>query len=170
MNFGDIIGQIFRDSTGMPTKLSSYNIKLEVYEEISDDITSIEEASMNYLNEINNIDWKLNDANRIKLYSDYVTGLISNDEYVLLLNNLDIEKKQILNNFVRSTNLYFVTAYRNRLYTIKNQNCRNEYIKIMNFDSWFDMEEARELANLASLQIKSSDKYIYDITRNNDIR
>ena len=74
MNFGDIIGQVFRDYTGMPTKISSYNIKLNLYEEISDDITSIEEASMNYLNEINNIDWKLNDDNINKLYSDYVTG------------------------------------------------------------------------------------------------
>jgi hypothetical protein len=39
----------------------------------------------------------------------------------------------------------------------------------MSFDSWFDMEEAREIANLASLQIRCSDEYV-DAKRIAEIR
>ncbi len=160
MNFGDIIGQVFRDYTGMPPKVNSYNNRISVYQEISDNVSNVENSSIKYLNEIGFIDWKLVDAKRIKLDSDLSRGLISPQDYVLMLNDLELERKQVLNDFVSSTDQYFVTAYRNRLYTIKSQNSRNEYIRLMNFDTWFEMEEAREIADYAALQIRSSDKYI----------
>lgn len=160
MNFGDIIGQVFRDYTGMPPKVNSYNNRISVYQEISDNVSNVETNSIKYLNEIGFIDWKIIDAKRIKLDSDLSRGLISPQDYVLMLNDLELERKQVLNDFVSSTDQYFVTAYKNRLYTIKSQNSRNEYIRLMNFDTWFEMEEAREIADYAALQIRSSDKYI----------
>ena len=160
MNFGDIIGQVFRDYTGMSPKVTSYNNLISIYHEISDNVNNIEANSIKYLDEIGFIDWKLIDAKKIKINSDLSRRLISPQDYVLMINDLEFERKQVLNDFVSSTNQYFVTAYRNRLYTIKNQNPRNEYIKLMSFDTWFDMEEASEISNYASLQIKSSDKYI----------
>ncbi|MBR3210260.1 MAG: hypothetical protein IKF82_08390 [Bacilli bacterium] len=160
MNFGDILGQVFRDATGMPTKVSSYNVRLGVYDEISSSVSQVEDSSISYLNETHDIDWMLNSASRLKLEGDLARGLITSDDYVYSLTQLDSEQKQILDDFVSTTDLYFVTAYRNKLNSIRRKHSRDEYISLMGFDSWFDMEEARELANLASLQIRTSDKYI----------
>lgn len=160
MNFLDIFGQVLRDSIGMPTKVSSYNNRIKVYDEISSDISYVENSSVEYLDESGNIDWKLVEAKKIKLEYDLANGAISANDYVLLLNNLDVERKQLLDDFISFTDLYFITAYRNRLNSIKERYSRDSYISLMKFETWFDMEEARELANLASLQIKSSDKYI----------
>lgn len=160
MNLGDIIGQIFRDSTGMPTKVSSYNVKIGVYDGISSDVTEVENNSIKYLEESRNIDWLINQAQMLKLSSDVSSGIVSPADYALLFDDLEKQKRQILNDFVSSTDLYFITAYRGKLYSVKKRNMRDQYISLMKFDSWFDMEEARELANLAALQIRSSDKYI----------
>ena len=160
MNFRDIFGQAFRDSTGMPTKVSSYNNKIKVYDEISSDISHVEDSSVEYLDESGNIDWKLVNAKKIRLEHDLVKGTISTNDYVLLLNNLDSERKLLLDDFISSTDLYFISAYRNRLISIKERYISDSYISLMQFDTWFDMEEAREIANLAALQIRSSVKYI----------
>lgn len=169
MIFADIFGQVFRDSTGMPTKVSTYNVRLIIYEGISNDISEIEKSSIEYLNNSDNIDWRLNDAKRIKLYADFVNGFITAKDYSLLLDDLDYEKKQIFNDFVSSTDFYFVNAYRNKLYSEKKKHIRDSYISLMKFDTWFDMEEARELADLATLQIRTSDKYV-DAKRIAEIR
>lgn len=160
MNFGDILGQVFRDATGMPTKVTTYNAQIGVYNEISSNISEIESSSISYFEETNNFDWRLNKAKALKLESDLTRGSITPDDYVSSLDQLEIERKQILDNFVSTTDLYFVTAYRKRLYSIKSRHMRDAYIGVMQFDSWFDMEEARELAKLASLQIQTDDRYI----------
>ena len=169
MNFGDIFGQMFRDATGMPTKVSSYNIRLGIYDEISSSVSQVEDSSISYLEESRDIDWVLNGANRLKLEGDLAKRLITAEDYVYSLTQLDSERKQILDDFVSTTDLYFVTAYRNRLYSIKRKHQRDMYISSMSFDSWFDMEEAREIANLAALQIRSSDEYV-DAKKISEIR
>lgn len=169
MDFNDILGQVFRDAIGMPTKVSSYNVKLELYDEISNSISEVESSSTTYLEETHDINWILNGVSRLKLESDLANGLITLTDYATFLNQLDIERKSILDDFVSTTDLYFVIAYRNRLNSIKERHLRDGYITLMRFDTWFDMEEARELANLASLQIRTSDKYI-DAKRIAEIR
>lgn len=160
MNFGDIFGQLIRDYTGMPPKVSGYNSRIEVYQEISDNVTYIEDGSIKYFEEIGFIDWDIIQAKKIKLDAELASGLISSRDYVFQNNNLELERRNVLNNFISSTDCYFVTAYRNRLYSIKKRHSKNEFIKIMNFDTWFDMEEAREIANYAALKIRSSDEYV----------
>ena len=160
MNFGDIFGQMFRDATGMPTKVSTYNVRLGIYDEISSGVSQVEDNSISYLEESHNVDWMLNGASRLKLEGDFTKGLITTGDYVYSVAQLDSERKQILDDFVSTTDLYFVTAHRNRLYSIKRKHQRDAYISNMSFDSWFDMEEAREIANLAALQIRTSDEYV----------
>lgn len=169
MNFRDILGQIVRDYTGMPTKLEVYNFRLRIYDEISKDISEVEDRSVDYLDVSSDIDWKLNYAKKVKLDADVSTGTISPRDYAILLDNIDVERKNLLNDFISHTDLYFVTIYRDKLYSAKKKNIKDPYISLMNFDTWFDMEEARELANLAALQIRSSDRYV-DAERIAEIR
>lgn len=169
MNFGNIFGQIFRDYTGMPTKVSSYNNKLKIYDQISCDISEIEQKAIEYLDVSGDFDWKLNEAKRLKLNYDLSHDVVSPSDYALAIKDLEFEKRYILDAFISSTDLYFITVYRNKLNFVKSRNTRDAYISLMNFDTWFDMEEARELAELAALQIRSSDEYV-DAKRIAEIR
>ena len=113
----------------------------------------LQNNSIKYLEESRNIDWLINQAQMLKLSSDVSSGIVSSADYALLFDDLEKQKRQILNDFVSSTDLYFITAYRGKLYSVKKRNMRDQYISLMKFDSWFDMEEARELANLAALPV-----------------
>lgn len=160
MAISDWIGQAFRDYTGMPPKVSSYNSKIKIYDEIKDDIDNIERSTIDYFNETCFVDWKIIEAKEIKLEEDLKKGLVLPLDYPGLFQSLIEEKDYVLDDFISNTDKYFVIAYKNRLYSIKNRHDSDPYIRPMEFDSWFSMKEARELAKLAALQVRSSDKYI----------
>lgn len=160
MRFRDMIGQSFRDATGMPPKVSSYNSKLKLYDEISGDVDEVRNGTIKYFEEIQNIDWRLIEARRIKLEADVRNGKITPQQYAYMATKLDEEVEMVLDNFISSSDDYFVTAYRNRLYSIKKRHVRDPYIAPMEFDTWFQMKEAKELAELAALQIRCSDEYV----------
>ncbi len=160
MRFRDMVGQSFRDATGMPPKVSVYNSRLKVYDGISDDVSEVENLTIQYFRETSNIDCNMVNAKRIKFDSDLQRGLISINDYVEALNLLDQEREIVINDFVSSSSDYFIAAYRNKLYSVKKRYSRDPYISPMEFDTWFHMKEARELAKLAALQIRSSDEYV----------
>lgn len=160
MAISDWIGQAFRDYTGMPPKVSSYDNKIKIYDEIKDDIDNIEKSTIDYFNEICFVDWKIIEAKEIKLEADLKKGLVLPLDYPRLFQALAYERDYVLDDFISNTDKYFVIAYKNRLYSIKNRNGSDPYIEPMEFDDWFSLKEARELAKLAALQIRSSDKYI----------
>ena len=160
MKLSIILGQMFRDYSGMPTKVTGYNNRLNVYEEIISNVSEIEKNSIEYLNNSNDIDWRTNQAKSMKLNFDVSNGKILPEEYALLLKEIDMERRQLVDAFVSNTDLYFVIAYIERLNSIKTRYVYDRYISLMKFDDWFDMEEAREIAEFAVLQIKTDEKYI----------
>ena len=160
LNFKNLIGGLFRDSTGMPQKVNIYKSRIKVYDEISYDVDKIEEMTINYFEETSLFDWKILEAEVIRLEGELKNGLISPYDYSNKCFEISEKKEEFLNSFISDSNEYFITAYKNRLYSIKNRYNNDSYISLMDFNSWFELKEARELAKLASLQIKSSDDYV----------
>ena len=160
MNFKNIIGQVFRESTGMPPKVCIYNSKLDTYKEIISCVSTIEDNVIKYFNENYYYDWKLLETEFIKLESDLAGRIITTSQYITMAKNIEDRKDVVLSDFIDSTAEYFVTVYRNRLQTIKERNSKDPYISFMAFKLWMEMKSSKEIAELAVVQIETSDDYV----------
>ncbi len=160
MNFKNILGQVFRESTGMPPKVRVYNGKLDTYKEIISCVSTIEDSTIKYFNESSYYEWKLIEADFLRLEYDLKHNTITTAQYVTLLKAIEDRKNIVLSDFIDLTDAYFVAAYRNRLGTIKERNSKDPYISAMAFNLWVEMKNSREIAELAVTQIETSDDYV----------
>ena len=159
MKLSNYLEQLIRDLMGMPTMISTYNIKLKPYKEIIECINNIMNNTIDYFETTNYYEWQSYIANVDKIKYQMLTGIISVDDYTSLLSASEFEKNKIMSDFIDNTDLYFVSVFINKLKDIKKRNKKDSFIQTMNFDSWEEMLFALELSKKIIIFIENSDDY-----------
>ena len=146
MNFGNIFGQWFRDTTGMPSKAETYDVRLSPYRDIVESINSLRESTIKYFEESHNSAWGIIQAQKMLLEGQLVNGILSPTDYDRQMSILHMEEEKVFANFIETSDEYFVLGYKRRLATIKSRHKRDQYIGSMDFDTWHGMVSALEVA------------------------
>ncbi len=160
MNFGNIFGQWFRDATGMPSKASTYDVRLSPYRDIVECITELKENVIKYFDEVHNSAWGVIQAQKMLLEGQLINGIISPADYDRQMSIIHIEEEKTIAKFIETSDEYFVVGYKRRLTTIKNRHKRDQYIGSMDFDSWSGMTSALEVARTVVAIVENDADYI----------
>lgn len=160
MIFGGAIDDAFRNMTGMPSRLSTFDIRLLPYREIVECITSLKDNVIKYFEESHYSDWCINQLNKELLHAQVINGVLSVEEYDRQHCILFQKDDEIISNFIENSSEYFVVGYKSRLNTIKKRNKHDRYIDSMDFDSWNGMLAALELSKIIISTTENSDEYV----------
>lgn len=157
--FRDLLGGVIREKTGMQQKVETYNNILSVYDSVISGVNGIEKEAITALKDEAVGTYELVEIKQERLKMQYISGEITDTDYVTAKNLLQEQLDNLVADYVDSMQNHAIRVQRDKLVRTKTNYSHLAGFDIMNFDSFENMKLSSETAQSVKNSLQNGADY-----------
>lgn len=157
--FRDLLGGVIREKTGMQQKVESYNNILSVYTSVISGVNDIEKEAITALKDEAVGTYELVEIKQERLKMQYISGEITDTDYVIAKNLLQEQLDNLVADYVDSMQNHSIRVQRDKLVRTKTNYSHLAGFDMMNFDSFENMKLSSETAQSVKNSLQNGADY-----------